>query len=48
MRVQFDHEKLRVYKQAIEFVVWCNGMLEKVPKKYASMINLIELQLLSH
>jgi four helix bundle protein len=35
MQVQFDHEKLRVYKQAIEFVVWCNGMLEKVPKKYA-------------
>jgi four helix bundle protein len=35
MRVEFDHEKLRVYKQAIEFVVWCNGLLEKIPKKYA-------------
>lgn len=35
MQVQFDHEKLRVYKQAIEFVVWCNSLLEKVPKKYA-------------
>ncbi len=26
---------MRVYKQAIEFVVWSNGLLEKAPKKYA-------------
>jgi hypothetical protein len=32
MQVQFDHEKLRVYKQAIEFVAWCSNLLENVPK----------------
>jgi four helix bundle protein len=36
MQVQFDHEKLRVYKQAIEFVAWCSNLLENVPKKYAA------------
>lgn len=35
MQAHFDHEKLRVYRQAIEFVVWCGNLLEKVPKRFA-------------
>ena len=32
-RICFDHEKLRVYQYSIEFVSWCQEILEKIPKK---------------
>ena len=28
----FNHEKLRVYSEAIEFVTWLSGLLEQVPR----------------
>ncbi len=28
----FDHEKLNVYQQSIEFVAWADELLESVPK----------------
>ena len=31
----FDHEKLIVYQKSIEFVVWLQNILERIPKKYA-------------
>jgi len=31
----FDHEKLNVYRTAIQFVVWSSDLLEKVPKSSA-------------
>lgn len=35
MTASFDHEKLRVYQEAIRFVRWVHGILEKVPKSVA-------------
>ncbi|MFH1730339.1 MAG: four helix bundle protein [Planctomycetota bacterium] len=29
----FDHEKLDVYREAMRFVVWVHGALEKIPKR---------------
>lgn len=29
---QFDHEKLNVYRQSIDFVAWVTDLLERVPK----------------
>ncbi|MCI0411648.1 four helix bundle protein [bacterium] len=31
----FNHENLRAYRYAIEFVSWCDALLEKVPKKFS-------------
>ena len=31
----FNHENLRAYQYAIEFVSWCAALLEKVPKKFS-------------
>jgi len=31
----FDHEKLHVYQASIEFLVWLEEILERVPKKLA-------------
>ena len=31
----FDHEKLIVYQKSIEFIVWLQNILERIPKKYA-------------
>ncbi|MFW6118914.1 MAG: four helix bundle protein [Planctomycetota bacterium] len=28
MRQYFDHERLRVYQAAVEFVAWCHGIVE--------------------
>ena len=30
--IYFDHEKLVAYQLSIQFVVWANNLLEKVPK----------------
>jgi len=35
VNASFDHEKLRVYQEAIRFVNWANGILEEVPKGWA-------------
>jgi four helix bundle protein len=32
---QFDHEKLKVYQEAISFVGWCEGILQRCPDKAA-------------
>jgi four helix bundle protein len=32
MGVMFDHEKLKVYQQAVAFVVWVEGVLPTIPK----------------
>ncbi len=31
----FDHEKLRVYQASIEFIIWLETILQKVPKRNA-------------
>lgn len=33
--MSFDHEKLRVYQQAIAFVGWCEVVFQQAPKKLA-------------
>ncbi|MCI0614712.1 four helix bundle protein [bacterium] len=35
MPTYFDHEKLRVYQQAIAFVVWCTKLFDSSPKRGA-------------
>jgi len=40
MSSSFDHEKLRVYKEAIRFVSWCEPLLHKAPKKSAVYVQL--------
>ena len=35
MAQSFDHEKLRVYQAALDFVAWLDGLLERVPKNLA-------------
>ncbi len=32
MNPSFDHEKLRVYQEAIRLVAWVNDILESIPK----------------
>ncbi len=32
---QFDHEKLNVYQQSINFVAWVTDLLESIPKSMA-------------
>ncbi|RYD65201.1 MAG: four helix bundle protein [Verrucomicrobiaceae bacterium] len=36
MQPLFDHEKLRVYKAAINFVAWCEPLLLKLPKSLSA------------
>ena len=31
----FDHEKLRVYQESIEFLVWLQKIFEQIPKRHA-------------
>jgi len=40
--MSFDHEKLRVYQEAVGFVRWVHGILEKVPKGVAVRSHLDE------
>src|SRR6185503_15165042 len=35
MTTYFDHEKLRVYQQAIVFVTWCSNLFENSTKRGA-------------
>lgn len=35
MTTYFDHEKLRVYQQAIAFVVWCGKLFDRSTKRGA-------------
>jgi four helix bundle protein len=35
MTTHFDHEKLKVYQTAIQFIVWLQPILESIPKKHA-------------
>jgi four helix bundle protein len=35
MEIYFDHEKLRVYQESIEFVSWTQDVLDGVPKRIA-------------
>ena len=35
MTPTFDHEKLKVYQEAISFVGWCEGILQRCPDKAA-------------
>ena len=35
MKANFDHEKLDVYQESIQFVSWVEELLEKVPKSLA-------------
>jgi four helix bundle protein len=32
----FDHEKLHVYQTSIQFLVWLEKILERIPKKHAA------------
>ena len=36
MDVQFDHEKLRAYQEALRFVAWVGPLLERLPAKIAA------------
>jgi len=35
MTIIFDHEKLKAYQTAIQFIVWLQPILENIPRKYA-------------
>src|SRR5262245_37402678 len=32
MKIYFDHEKLQVYQQSLQFYAWCEPLVERVPK----------------
>ncbi|MSU68139.1 MAG: four helix bundle protein [Opitutaceae bacterium] len=36
MKAQFDHEKLRAYQDALQFVAWVSPFLEELPGKLAA------------
>jgi hypothetical protein len=36
LKTSFDHEKLTVYKKAIDFAGWVAKLLEHVPKEYGA------------
>jgi hypothetical protein len=35
MTITFDHEKLKAYQTAIQFIVWLQTILENIPRKHA-------------
>ncbi|MBN1905040.1 MAG: four helix bundle protein [Deltaproteobacteria bacterium] len=35
MKTVFDHEKLTVYQKSLQFIVWVQKILERIPKKYS-------------
>lgn len=35
MKTVFDHEKLVVYQKSLQFIVWLQKILERIPKKYS-------------
>src|SRR5262245_22186713 len=32
MKILFDHEKLKVYQEALRFYAWCEPVLDRLPK----------------
>jgi four helix bundle protein len=36
MKAQFDHEKLRAYQEALQFVGWVDPIIESLPPKIAA------------
>jgi four helix bundle protein len=36
MRVQFDHERLKVYQEALRFVAWVESLIESLPGKLSA------------
>lgn len=36
MRVQFDHERLKVYREAVRFVSWVGPLIDELPAKLAA------------
>ncbi len=36
MQIQFDHEKLKVYQQSLQFVAVATELLERIPKALAA------------
>lgn len=36
MRAQFDHERLKVYQEALRFVAWAGPLIEELPAKLAA------------
>jgi four helix bundle protein len=36
MAVQFDHEKLRAYQEALQFVAWVDSVLKRIPPRTAA------------
>lgn len=36
MRAQFDHERLKVYQEALRFVAWASPLIEELPGKLAA------------
>ena len=36
MSAQFDHERLKVYQQALRFVAWASPIIEELPSKLAA------------
>lgn len=32
MKTLFDHEKLKVYQEALRFYAWCESILDRLPK----------------
>lgn len=36
MPAQFDHERLKVYQEALRFVVWVSPVIEELPGKLAA------------
>ena len=43
MGPQFDHEKLRAYQGALQFVAWLDPVIEKLPGKLAARDQLEEV-----
>lgn len=35
MKTHFDHEKLDVYQESLNFISWADDLLEKIPKSLA-------------
>lgn len=36
MPAQFDHERLKVYQEALRFVVWAEPIIDELPGKFAA------------
>lgn len=36
MKTYFDHEKLRVYQEAVQFVSWADNFMQSVPRNAAA------------